>query len=139
MFKRIDHIGVAVEQIEPALALYRDDFQLTLAHREVVEEQGVEAVLLDVGENHVELLAPLGADTPVGKFLAKNGPGLHHVAYQVQDIDATLGALKRAGLALIDEQPRVGIRGSRVAFMHPRATAGVLTELVEPAAGAESH
>jgi methylmalonyl-CoA/ethylmalonyl-CoA epimerase len=139
VFKRIDHIGVAVEQIEPALALYRDDFQLTLAHREVVEEQGVEAVLLDVGENHVELLAPLGADTPVGKFLAKNGPGLHHVAYQVQDIDATLGALKRAGLALIDEQPRVGIRGSRVAFMHPRATAGVLTELVEPAAGAESH
>ncbi|MEA2141300.1 MAG: methylmalonyl-CoA/ethylmalonyl-CoA epimerase [Solirubrobacteraceae bacterium] len=139
MFKRIDHIGVAVEQIEPALALYRDDFQLTLAHREVVEEQGVEAVLLDVGENHVELLAPLGADTPVGKFLAKNGPGLHHVAYQVQDIDATLGALKRAGLALIDEQPRIGIRGSRVAFMHPRATAGVLTELVEPAAGAESH
>ncbi|MEA2225221.1 MAG: methylmalonyl-CoA/ethylmalonyl-CoA epimerase [Solirubrobacteraceae bacterium] len=139
MFKRIDHIGVAVEQIEPALALYRDDFQLTLAHREVVEEQGVEAVLLDVGENHVELLAPLGADTPVGKFLAKNGPGLPHVAYQVQDIDATLGALKRAGLALIDEQPRVGIRGSRVAFMHPRATAGVLTELVEPAAGAESH
>ena len=139
MFKRIDHIGVAVEQIEPALALYRDDFQLTLAHREVVEEQGVEAVLLDVGESHVELLAPLGADTPVGKFLAKNGPGLHHVAYQVQDIDATLGALKQAGLALIDEQPRVGIRGSRVAFMHPRATAGVLTEIVEPAAGAEAH
>ena len=139
MFKRIDHIGVAVEQIEPALALYREDFQLTLAHREVVEEQGVEAVLLDVGENHVELLAPLGADTPVGKFLAKNGPGLHHVAYQVQDIDATLGALKRAGLALIDEQPRIGIRGSRVAFMHPRATAGVLTEIVEPPAGGQAH
>jgi methylmalonyl-CoA/ethylmalonyl-CoA epimerase len=135
VFTRIDHIGVAVEQIEPALALYRDDFQLTLAHREVVEEQGVEAVLLDVGENHVELLAPLGPDTPVGKFLAKNGPGLHHVAYQVQDIDATLGALKQAGLALIDEQPRTGIRGSRVAFMHPRATAGVLTEIVQPAGG----
>jgi methylmalonyl-CoA epimerase len=139
VFNRIDHIGVAVEQIEPALALYRDDFQLTVAHREVVEEQGVEAVLLDVGENHVELLAPLGADTPVGKFLAKNGPGLHHVAYQVQDIDATLGALKQAGLALIDEQPRIGIRGSRVAFMHPRATAGVLTEIVEPAAGGQAH
>jgi methylmalonyl-CoA epimerase len=139
VFNRIDHIGVAVEQIEPALALYRDDFQLTVAHREVVEEQGVEAVLLDVGENHVELLAPLGADTPVGKFLAKNGPGLHHVAYQVQDIDATLGALKQAGLALIDEQPRSGIRGSRVAFMHPRATAGVLTEIVEPAAGGQAH
>ena len=135
MFSRIDHIGVAVEEIEPALALYRDSFDLTLAHREVVEEQGVEAVLLDVGENHVELLAPLAADTPVGKFLARQGPGLHHVAYQVSDIDATLQALKQAGLALIDEQPRTGIRGSRVAFIHPRASAGVLTEIVEPAAG----
>ena len=139
MFSRIDHIGVAVEQLEPALALYRDSFQLEVAHREVVREQGVEAVLLDVGENHVELLAPLAADTPVGRFLAKQGPGLHHVAYQVSDIDATLQALKQAGLALIDEQPRVGIRGSRVAFMHPRATAGVLTEIVEPAAGVAAH
>jgi methylmalonyl-CoA epimerase len=135
VFSRIDHIGVAVEQIEPALELYRDSFQLELSHREIVEEQGVEAVLLDLGENHVELLAPLGADTPVGKFLARQGPGLHHVAYQVSDIEATLAALKRAGLALIDERPRVGIRGSRVAFMHPRASAGVLTEIVEPAAG----
>ena len=136
MFTRIDHVGVAVEQLDEALELYRDSFQLELAHREVVEEQGVEAVLLDVGENHVELLAPLGPDTPVGKFLAKNGPGLHHVAYQVADIDSTLGALKEAGLRLIDEQPRTGIRGSRVAFMHPRSTAGVLTELVQPA---EAH
>jgi methylmalonyl-CoA/ethylmalonyl-CoA epimerase len=135
VFSRIDHIGVAVEEIEPALELYRDSFQLELAHREIVEEQGVEAVLLDVGENHVELLAPLGEDTPVGKFLARQGPGLHHVAYQVSDIDATLRALKQAGLALIDEQPRTGIRGSRVAFMHPRATGGVLTEIVEPVAG----
>jgi methylmalonyl-CoA/ethylmalonyl-CoA epimerase len=139
MFSRIDHIGVAVEEIEPALELYRDSFELAVAHREVVEEQGVEAVLLDVGENHVELLAPLGADTPVGKFLARQGPGLHHVAYQVSDIDATLEALKRAGLALIDQQPRAGIRGSRVAFMHPRATVGVLTEIVEPAAAAGGH
>ncbi|HEY1451251.1 MAG TPA: methylmalonyl-CoA epimerase [Solirubrobacteraceae bacterium] len=136
MFSRIDHIGVAVEQLEPALELYGENFELSLAHREVVEEQGVEAVLLDVGENHVELLAPLGPDTPVGKFLAKNGPGLHHVAYQVKDIDATLRALEQAGLKLIDEQPRTGIRGSRVAFMHPRSTAGVLTEIVEPAGGA---
>jgi methylmalonyl-CoA/ethylmalonyl-CoA epimerase len=135
VFSRIDHIGVAVEEIEPALELYRDSFQLELSHREIVEEQGVEAVLLDVGENHVELLAPLGPDTPVGKFLARQGPGLHHVAYQVRDIDATLQALKQAGLALIDQQPRTGIRGSRVAFMHPRATAGVLTEIVQPAAG----
>lgn len=133
MFSRIDHIGVAVEQIDEALELYRDSFELDVAHREVVEEQGVEAVLLDVGENHVELLAPLAPDTPVGKFLAKQGPGLHHVAYQVTDIEATLQALKQAGLRLIDEQPRAGIRGSRVAFLHPRATAGVLTEIVEPA------
>jgi methylmalonyl-CoA/ethylmalonyl-CoA epimerase len=138
VFSRIDHIGVAVEQIEPALELYRDSFSLRLAHREVVEEQGVEAVLLDVGENHVELLAPLGPETPVGRFLARHGPGLHHVAYQVTDIGATLTALKQAGLALIDEQPRAGIRGSRVAFMHPRATGGVLTEIVEPA-GSGSH
>jgi methylmalonyl-CoA/ethylmalonyl-CoA epimerase len=134
VFSRIDHIGVAVEEIEPALALYRDSFELVLAHREVVREQGVEAVLLDVGENHVELLAPLAPDTPVGKFLARQGPGLHHVAYQVDDIDATLQALRQAGLQLIDQQPRSGIRGSRVAFMHPRATAGVLTEIVQPAA-----
>jgi methylmalonyl-CoA/ethylmalonyl-CoA epimerase len=139
VFSRIDHIGVAVEEIEPALELYRDSFELTLAHREVVEEQGVEAVLLDVGEGHVELLAPLGADTPVGRFLAKQGPGLHHVAYQVKDIDATLESLRQAGLQLIDQEPRTGIRGSRVAFMHPRATAGVLTEIVEPASGTGSH
>jgi methylmalonyl-CoA/ethylmalonyl-CoA epimerase len=139
VFSRIDHIGVAVEQIEPALQLYRDSFELEVAHREVVQEQGVEAVLLDVGENHVELLAPLGPDTPVGKFLARQGPGLHHVAYQVADIDATLQALRRAGLQLIDQQPRAGIRGSRVAFMHPRATVGVLTEIVQPAAGAGGH
>ncbi|MGO9249364.1 MAG: methylmalonyl-CoA epimerase [Solirubrobacteraceae bacterium] len=136
MFDRIDHVGVAVEEIDASLATYRDLFELQVAHREVVEEQGVEAVLLDVGENHVELLAPLGADTPVGKFLAKKGPGLHHLAYQVSDIDSTLATLKQAGTALIDEQPRVGIRNSRVAFLHPRATGGVLTELVEPAAGA---
>jgi methylmalonyl-CoA/ethylmalonyl-CoA epimerase len=139
VFSRIDHIGVAVEEIEPALELYRDGFELVLTHREVIEEQGVEAVLLDVGENHVELLAPLAPDTPVGKFLARQGPGLHHVAYQVADIDATLAALAQAGLQMIDERPRTGIRGSRVAFVHPRATGGVLTEIVEPAAAGAGH
>jgi methylmalonyl-CoA epimerase len=139
VFSRIDHIGVAVEQLEPALELYRDRFELVLAHREVVREQGVEAVLLDVGEGHVELLAPLGAETPVGRFLTRQGPGLHHVAYRVADIDATLEALKGAGIELIDQQPRTGIRGSRVAFMHPRATGGVLSEIVQPAAGPEDH
>lgn len=139
MFNRIDHIGVAVEEIEASLALYRDALQMQVAHREIVREQGVEAVLLDVGESHVELLAPLGPETPVGRFLAKRGPGLHHVAYQVSDIDAALTTLKAAGLPLIDERARVGIRGSRVAFLHPRGTAAVLTELVEPAAGLRGH
>ncbi len=135
----MDHIGVAVEEIEAALELYRDGFALPLAHREIVTEQGVEAALLDVGDGHVELLAPLAPDTPVGRFLSKHGPGLHHVAYQVSDIEQTLQALKQAGMQLIDEQPRAGIRGSRVAFMHPRATAGVLTEIVQPAAHAEGR
>jgi methylmalonyl-CoA epimerase len=133
VFRRIDHIGVAVHELEPSLELWRDRLQLSVAHREVVAEQGVEAVLLDVGENHVELLAPLGEDTPIGRFLAKRGAGLHHVAYQVADIDATLSMLKSAGVRLIDELPRVGIRASRVAFLHPTATGGVLTEIVEPA------
>jgi methylmalonyl-CoA epimerase len=130
---RIDHVGVAVEDLDAAIALYERDLDIELVHRETVETQGVEAVLLDVGENHVELLAPLGPDTPVGKFLAKKGPGLHHVAYQTADIDAELGRLREAGLRLIDEHPRTGIRGSRVAFLHPSATGGVLTEIVEPA------
>ena len=135
MFARVDHIGVAVEDLDAAIALYAESLQMELVHREVVEQQGVEAVLLDVGENHVELLQPLGPDTPVGKFLAKRGPGLHHVAYQVADIDAALAQLKARGLRLIDEQPRVGIRNSRVAFVHPASSGGVLTEIVEPAEG----
>ncbi len=130
---RIDHVGIAVAELEPALALWRDGFQLDVAHREIVEEQGVEAVLLDVGENHLELLAPLGPDTPVGKFLAKRGPGLHHLAYQVSDIESALAELSRAGLELIDKTPRVGIGGARVAFLEPRSTGRVLVELVEPA------
>ena len=136
MFARVDHIGVAVESIDAAVPLYEKTFGMALAHREVVEQQGVEAVLLDVGENHVELLAPLGPDTPMGKFLAKRGPGIHHVAYQVTDIDSVLEALRAQGTELIDEVARVGIRNSRVAFLHPRSTGGVLTEIVEPAKGA---
>lgn len=132
MFGRIDHIGVAVDDLDSAIELYGQRFQMAEQHREVVEQQGVEAVLLEVGEGHVELLKPLSAETPVGKFIAAKGPGLHHVAYQTSDIDATLELVKAAGLRLIDETPRVGIRGSRVAFLHPKATGGVLTELVEP-------
>lgn len=135
MFGRIDHIGVAVEDIDAAIELYRDGFGMELAHRETVESQGVEAVLLDVGDGHVELLAPLGPETPVGKYMAKNGAGLHHVAYAVDDIDAALEKIAAAGIQLIDSEPRVGIRDSRVAFLHPRSTGGVLTEIVEPAGG----
>jgi methylmalonyl-CoA epimerase len=135
LFGRIDHIGVAVEDIDAALALYRDGFGMELAHRETVESQGVEAVLLDVGDGHVELLAPLGLETPVGRYMAKNGAGLHHVAYAVDDIDAALVGIAAAGIGLIDSEPRVGIRDSRVAFLHPRSTGGVLTEIVEPAGG----
>ena len=135
MFGRIDHIGVAVEDLDGAIALYEKSFEMTLVHRETVEDQGVEAVLLDVGEGHVELLAPLGPDTAVGKFLARKGEGLHHVAYAVEDIDGALVAIAGTGIELIDAKPRVGIRGSRVAFLHPRSTGGVLTEIVEPAGG----
>ncbi len=135
MFGRIDHIGVAVEDLDAAIALYEQRFEMALAHRETVESQGVEAVLLDVGEGHVELLRPLGPDTAVGKFLARKGEGLHHVAYAVDDIDATLPKLAAAGIELIDSEARVGIRDSRVAFLHPRSTGGVLTEIVEPAGG----
>lgn len=135
MLGAIDHIGVAVEDIDSTLALYRDSLGMPLVYRETVDSQGVDAALLDIGDGHVELLAPLGADTPVGKFLAKRGPGLHHVAYRVDDVAATLNALTAAGLRLIDESPRVGIRGSLVAFLHPASTGGVLTEIVQPAAG----
>lgn len=133
MFARIDHIGVAVEDLDAALAMYEGTFDMAVAHREVVQEQGVEAILLDVGENHVELLAPLGPETPVGRFLAKRGPGIHHVAYQVPIIETALTRLQDQGIRLIDKTPRIGIRGSRVAFVHPASTAGVLTEIVEPA------
>jgi methylmalonyl-CoA/ethylmalonyl-CoA epimerase len=135
MFGRIDHIGVAVDDVEAAIELYAGSLEMPQAHRETVESQGVEAVLLDVGDGHVELLRPLGPETPVGRFMAKNGPGLHHVAYAVDDIDAALARIAAAGISLIDSEPRVGIRDSRVAFLHPRSTGGVLTEIVEPAGG----
>ena len=135
MFGLIDHVGVAVDDLEEAIALYSERLGMPLAHRETVEEQGVEAVLLDVGECHVELLRPLGPQTAVGKFLDRKGPGLHHVAYRVDDIDAALARLREEGIELIDQEPRTGIRNSRVAFVHPRATGSVLTEIVEPAEG----
>jgi methylmalonyl-CoA/ethylmalonyl-CoA epimerase len=135
MFARIDHVGVAVDDLDAAIALHEQAYGMALAHREVVEAQGVEAVLLDVGESHVELLRPLQPDTAVGRFLATRGPGLHHVAYRVEDIESALDALRDRGLQLIDETPRTGIRDSRVAFVHPQSAGGVLTEIVQPAEG----
>jgi methylmalonyl-CoA epimerase len=131
----IDHIGVAVEDLEEAIGLYRDRLGMPEQHRETVEEQGVEAVLLEIGDGHIELLAPLSSETAVGKFLERNGPGMHHVAYRTDDIEAALDAARNAGLRLIDEEPRIGIRGSKVAFVHPKTTGGVLTEFVQPVEG----
>ncbi len=133
MLAAIDHTGIAVADLDQSLPFYEDVLGLALVHREIMQDQGVEAALLDVGDSHVELVAPLGPETGVAKFLAQRGPGLHHVAYRVDDIEATLASLSAAGVRLIDERPRAGIRGSRVAFIHPEATGGVLTEIVEPA------
>lgn len=133
MLSAIDHVGLAVEDLDAALALYQERLGLPAVHRETVEEQGVEAALLDIGEAHIELLSPLGSETAVGRFLTKRGPGLHHVAYRVEDIEQVLAELAASGMRLIDERPRTGIRNSRVAFVHPSATGGVLTEIVQPA------
>ena len=135
MLNAIDHVGVAVEDIEAALPYYTDVLRLALVHRETVPEQGVHAALLDVGDGHIELVAPTGPESGLAKFLDRRGAGLHHVAYRVQDIESTLRELSAAGVRLIDKQPRVGIRGSRVAFVHPSSTGGVLTEIVQVAEG----
>jgi len=132
LFGRIDHIGVAVNDFDEAVALYNQKFDMREQHRETVESQGVEAILLEVGDGHIELIRPLSDESGVAKWLAKNGPGMHHVAYATDDINSTLNRVRDAGLRLIDEEPRVGIRGSRVAFLHPKSTGRVLTELVEP-------
>ena len=133
MFGEIDHIGVAVEDLDESIALYRDRFGMREQHRETVEEFGVEAALLEIGDAHVELLTPIQPDSAVARFLEKNGPGMHHVAYRTADIDAELERMNKAGVRMIDEQARTGIRESRVAFVHPKSTGGVLTEIVEPA------
>ena len=135
MFGEIDHIGVAVEDLDESIALYRDRLGMREQHRQTVEEFGVEAALLEIGGSHVELLTPTRPDTAVARFLERSGPGMHHVAYRTDDIDAALERLRDVGVRLIDEQPRTGIRDSRVAFVHPKSTGGVLTEIVQPAEG----
>jgi len=126
----IHHLGVAVENLDAALATYARLFGAEVEHRATVEDQGVRAASLRIGDGRVELLEPLGEDTPVGRFLAKRGPGMHHVAYEVADLDATLAELADAGADLIDERPREGLFGLEVAFVHPDSVHGVLSELV---------
>ncbi len=133
MFAAIDHVGVAVSDLDRAIEVYEGTFGMPPVHRETVTSQGVEAVMLDVGDGHVELLRPLGPETAVARFIESRGEGLHHVAYRVDDIDVALAALSDEGVELIDQTARTGILSSRVAFVHPHATGGVLTELVEPA------
>jgi methylmalonyl-CoA/ethylmalonyl-CoA epimerase len=126
----IHHLGVAVDDLDEAVTTYERVFGARLEHRETVPDQGVEAASLRVGEGRVELLASLGEDTPVGKFLAKRGPGMHHVAYEVLDVRSALDELAENGVELVDEAPRKGLFGLEVAFLHPDALDGVLAELV---------
>jgi methylmalonyl-CoA epimerase len=126
----VHHVGIAVEDLDAAVATYAGLFGAELEHRERLVGQGVEAASLRVGDGRIELLASLGPDTPVGKFLAKRGPGMHHVAFEVEDVAAELERLSRDGVELVDEKPRRGLFGLEVAFLHPDATGGVLAELV---------
>jgi methylmalonyl-CoA epimerase len=126
----IHHVGIAVDDLEAAIARWAALFGATVEHRERLEDQGVEAASLRVGGSRIELLAPLGEDTPVGRFLAKRGPGVHHVAFETADVAAELARLKADGGELVDETPRRGMFGLRVGFVHPDATGGVLAEFV---------
>lgn len=130
MARGVHHVGIAVDDLDVAVQRYVELFGAALEHRESVGDQGVEAVSLRVGDGRIELLAPLGADTPVGRFLASRGPGLHHVAFAVEDLAAELERLRSQGATLVDERPRRGLFGLEVAFVHPEATGGVLAELV---------
>lgn len=130
--KRIDHIAVAVPVLDDALKYYQDTLGLECICIETVEEQGVRVAKLDAGNTHIELLEPLGPDTPVGKFLAKRGPGLHHICMAVENIEEELHRLKECRTKLIDQEPRIGAEGALIAFVHPASTGGVLMELSQP-------
>jgi len=129
----VDHVGIAVADLESAVEHYRNAFGVEPAHRETVEDQGVEEVLFKVGTSYIQLLAATGPDTPVGKFLAKRGEGVHHIGYRVSDIREVLNHLKESGVPLVDQEPRPGSRGTTVAFAHPKGFGGVLVELVQEA------
>ncbi len=131
MLTDVDHVGIAVRDLEAAVERYRDAFGIEPVHRETVEDQGVEEVLFKVGTSYIQLLAATGPETPVGKFLAKRGEGVHHIGYRVADVADVLDHLKAEGVPLVDEAPRPGSRGTTVAFAHPKGFGGVLVELVQ--------
>ncbi len=130
--KRVDHIAVAVSSLEKALQFYKEQLGIKLIDIETVEEQGVKVAKLDLGNTHIELLEPLGEDTPVGKFIAKRGEGLHHICFGVDDIESGIENLKDCGVRLIDQSPKIGAGGAKIAFVHPKSTGGVLLELSQP-------
>jgi len=132
MLTRINHIGIAVKSLDDALPFYRDNLGMTFAGIEEVVEQKVRVAMLQVGESKIELLEPTGEDSPVAKFLEKSGPGIHHLAYEVEDIDDAIAKLLADGARMIDERPRNGAHGTRIAFVHPKSSNGVLTELCQP-------
>lgn len=131
MLTQIDHVGIAVDDLEAAVEHYRRTLGVEAAHREVMDDQGVEEVLFPVGASFIQLLGSLGAETPVGRFLEQRGPGVHHVAYRVDSVAGALDHLRREGVRLVDETPRPGSRGTTIAFVHPKGMGGVLVELVE--------
>jgi len=131
MTKKINHIGIAVKNLENAIPLYRDQLGMEFEGTEEVAEQKVRVAFLKIGESRIELLEPTSPDSPVAKFLEKNGEGIHHLAYEVADLETTLAELKQKEVRLIDEKPRSGAHGSLIAFLHPKATGGVLTEICQ--------
>jgi methylmalonyl-CoA epimerase len=133
----LDHVGIAVRDLEAAVERYRRVFGAGPAHRELMEREGVEEALFRVGSSYVQLLSPTGPDTPVGRFLSRRGEGMHHVGYRVADVAEAIAALKEAGVPLVDERPRPGSRGTTVAFAHPRGFGGVLVELVQEPTGGD--
>lgn len=136
MLERIDHVGIACRDLQTAIAFYESVFEVTVASREVHEDQGVREAMLRLGEgpggSWIQLLEPTGPDTPVGKFLARRGPGIHHIGYRVTNITEALGAIGARGVRLLDQRPRHGSMGASIAFLHPADVGGVLTELVQP-------
>jgi len=131
MLTKINHIGVAVKSLEDSLPFYRDHLGMSFAGIETVDEQKVRVAMLQIGESKIELLEPTSEDSPVAKFLEKNGIGIHHIAYEVEDIEAAIAMLTAEGVRMIDQSPRCGAHDTRIAFLHPKSSAGVLTELCQ--------